>query len=187
MSPQWYNNLPPEAKTQSLPIRRTPSTKVLTCVVTSDELLGTMTHYYRGRTMPCERPDCDPCRDGQPWRYHAYVGAWSRSSTLHFIFEITAQAAQKLVEFKEKYSTLRGCQIDAYRWGKRSNGRVVLKCSPSGIPPTDLPLQPDLVKCLSVLWNLPLPALDVDHRTKGSPALSVAQKLAESRLGQNGT
>lgn len=185
--PEWFTNLPPEATNQSLPIRRTPPSKTITCIVTTEDLLGTMTHFYRGRTTPCERPDCEPCRDGQPWRYHAYVGAWARNAGLHFIFEMTAQAAEKLVEFREKYGTLRSCQIEAYRWGKRSNGRVVLKASPSGIPPTDLPLAPNMIKCLSVLWNIPLPDLDIAGRTKQAPKLSVSEKLAVSRLRTNGT
>ncbi len=187
MSPNWYTNIPEEIVTQSLPIRRTPASKPITCIVTSADLIGTFTHFYRGRTTPCERPDCEACRDGQPWRYHAYVGAWSRNSGLHFIFEMTAQAAEKLIEFRTKYQSLRSCQIDAYRWGKRSNGRVILKASPSGIAPTDLPLEPDLVKCLSVLWNIPLPDLETGHTTKNSPAVTIAQKIATTRLGTHAT
>lgn len=187
MSPNWYNTLPPEAENQSLPIRRTPANKTVTCIVTSDDLLGTFTHFYRGRTTPCERPDCDACRDGHPWRYHAYVGALARTQGLHFIFEMTAQAAAKLIEYRDRYSTLRSCQIDAYRWGKRPNGRVILKASPSGIAPTDLPLGPNLVKCLSVLWNIPLPDLDAGARTKHAPQVTVAEKIAANRLGTNGT
>ncbi len=187
MCPQWYNHLPPETQTQSLPIRRTPASKTLTAVITSEDLVGTFTHFYRGRTTPCERPDCEPCREGHPWRYHAYVGAWSRNSNLHFIFEMTAQAAEKLVEYREKHLSLRACQLEVYRWGKKTNGRVVLKATPSGVPPTDLPAQPDLVKCLSVLWNLPVPDLDTDSRAKGAPKVSIADRIIENHIGTNGT
>jgi len=167
------NNLPDEAQNQSLPIHRTPATKTLTAIITSEDLLATFTHYYRGRTTPCEKPDCEPCRNGMPYRYHAYVSAWSPRSQLHFIFECTAQAAENLVAHRDKYKTLRGCQIEAYRWGKKQNGRVVLHTTPSGVAPSDLPLPPDLVKCLSVLWNIPLPQLDPTAVRKRSPAIVV--------------
>lgn len=176
---EWTNQLPSSDDRQSLPIRRTPGTKTLKAIVTSEDMIGTFTHYYRGRTSPCERPDCEACNSGMPYRYHAYVGCWDPMSNLHFILEVTAQAAEHLVKHRTQHTTLRGCEISAYRWGKRSNGRVILRCTKSVVPVTSLPAPPDLKKCLSVLWNLPLEKLEVGERVKGSPKLSVSEQAVK--------
>ena len=162
--PTWTNELPPEPSAPALPIRRTPARKPLVAVVTSEDLVGTYTHFYHGRTMPCEAPDCEPCSKGQPYRWHAYFAAWEPDTALHFLFECTAQAAENFVQYRKAYGRLRRCKFQATRWRSAPNGRVLIRTKPDELQDRILPQAPDLVACLSVLWNLPSSELAADFQ-----------------------
>jgi len=153
--PDWSNEVPNEAGGTALPIRRTPPHSAMIAVVTSTDLTGTMTHYWKSRTMPHEKMDCEPCRNGIPKRWHSYLSAWEAKSQMHFLFELTAQAAQHFVTYRKAHGTLRGCLFRATRWRNIPNGRVLIECKPTDIVTHPIPEAPDLVAVLSVLWNLP--------------------------------
>lgn len=50
----WTNVAPPEPRGPALPIRRTPAYKALIATCTSKDLIGCYTHFYKGKTMPCQ-------------------------------------------------------------------------------------------------------------------------------------
>ncbi len=153
--PEWTNTVPNDPRGPALPIRRTPARRPLTAIVTSTDLVGTMTHFYKGRTMPCQRPDCEPCNVGMPYRWHAYMSALCVDTALHFLFEVTAQAAENFVSYREANLTLRGCKFRATRWRQNPNGRVLIQCKAADLHQLTIPSSPDLVAVLSILWNLP--------------------------------
>ncbi len=136
-------------------MHRTPARRPLVGIVTSTDLLGTMTHYFKGRTMPCDRPECEACAKGQPYRWHAYMSALDVNTALHFLFEVTAQAAENFVQYREAHLTLRGCKFKATRWRANPNGRVLIQCKPADLHEISIPPSPDLLAVLSILWNLP--------------------------------
>jgi len=153
--PNWTNEIPDDLRGGSLPLIRTPSTRPLKAIITSHNLIGTFTHFYGGHTIPCEQPDCKACLEGIPSRWHGYVACYSFHSQLHFIFEMTAAGAVPLQEYFREHDTLRACAIEAYRWNKRTNGRVVIKTEPSATPPSVLPQPPDIIKIMAMIWQLP--------------------------------
>jgi len=153
--PRWSSTPPEDSSHGSLPMLRTPATTPLRAVITSPALLGCDTHFYGGHTVPCERPNCKACLEGIPYRWHAYMAAYSIHSNLHFIFECTAQAATPLIEYQRDHGTLRGCRIEAYRWHKRPNGRVVINATTDATPLNVLPPAPDLLKVMAIIWSLP--------------------------------
>jgi len=59
--PHFTDQVPENPRGVALPIMRTPTWKPLVAVVTSENLLGTYTHFWKGRTMPCEGRKCDYC------------------------------------------------------------------------------------------------------------------------------
>jgi hypothetical protein len=85
----------------------------------------------------------------------------------HVILELTAQAATPLVAYHSAYGHLRGCQIRAERLKGRANGRVYVTVLPPPELPTALPTEPDLVKALSIIWNLPATDLTTPDRLRG--------------------
>lgn len=155
-----YSNTPPaDPRGRPLPIRRTPAARPLVVVITSEDLVGCFTHYYGGRTVPCEAPDCPACQDQTPYRWHAYIGVLETRTHEHVLLELTAQATDPLIAYRARHGTLRGCLIEATRAHNRQNGRVVLRCKPADLQQINLPPPPSIERALSILWNLPIPGI----------------------------
>jgi hypothetical protein len=167
-----FSNRPPEAaQGHSLPLHRTPATRPIFAVVTSDDLIGLPTHFYGGRTVPCDNEDCEPCSNSVPWRWHGYVSAIGIERRLHFLFEFTAQASDSFVAYKTKYGTLRGCQFKAYRLKKLPNARVMIETTPADLTKIQLPKAPDLPRTLCTIWGIPL------HRTEQKRTINNRPRL----------
>lgn len=169
--PKYTDRPPKDARGPAFPIRRTPPSRPLVAIVTSDNLVGCATHWWKGRTIPCEAPDCEACREQMPWRWHGYFAALNPTTHEHFIFEMTAQAAEPFVEYFDHYDTLRGCMFEAVRIDRKPNGRVTIRCKPADLQKINLPPSPSLTKALSILWNLPPAAV---HVAPPSPSTSTA-------------
>jgi len=153
--PAYTNQPPRDASGTALPILRTPANGTLRACVTSDDLIGTNTHFWGGHTVPCTPPDCEACRNGVPYRWHAYLTAIHSKKSLHFLYEMTAPAAEMFVAYRAKRSSLRRCIFEAYRWRSSANGRVMLRCEPAPDENLILPPAPDLESVLAILWQLP--------------------------------
>lgn len=153
--PKWTSSAPDDPRGPAFPIVRTPPRRPLTAIVTAEDLVGTHTHFFKGRTIPCEAEECPACQEGFPYRWHAYVSAWVQETGLHFIFECTAQAAEAFTEYRETFEKVRGCLFEATRAGNRPNGRVLIRTKTAKLQGLNLPKPPDIIKCLAILWNLP--------------------------------
>lgn len=175
--PNWSNELPKQEKHMGFDLRRTPPTSAMLAIITCEDLLVCDTHFFHGRTMPCERPDCPACNESIPYRTHAYVSAFNAKSREHFIFECTSNAAKAFAEYKQSATTLRGCLFNASRPKGAKNSKVVISTTTANLSRVQLPEPPDLILALSVIWRLPLAGLVVEHdkfhspevRTKKSP------------------
>lgn len=183
--PTYTNEPPPEPSGAALPIKRTPAMKALVAIVTSEDLAGTPTHFFKGRTRPCEKEDCEACEQGIPWRWHAYLSAVDADSMLHFLFECTAQASQAFIQYRKAHGTLRGCMFSAKRWKAASNSRVIIQTRPANLEKITLPQSPILPAVLAVLWSLPKGEVS----TFGRDPLRDMPALATHTLerGSNGT
>jgi len=164
---------PPDPNGQPLPIRRTPAKGAIVGVVTSKTLLGTSTHYYGGRTVPCTHETCEPCRDGTPYRWHAYLSAYDLQKKLHYLFECTAAAAASFVKYASEHETLRGCVFQAKRSSTRMNARVEIECHVYTGAERELPPPADLVSALARLWNIPITQIMMPGTLETQQALSV--------------
>lgn len=171
--PVFTNRPPEDSSGPGLRLRRTPAPGKLTGIVTCRELIGCPTHFYRHRTVPCEPPDCEACKAGHPWRWHGYLSAIDCKTNEHFIFEMTAQAAETFTQYQARHDTLLGCLFEAARLGDRHNGRVLMRCKPADLTKINLPSAPDLMMCLCHIWNIPRPDLKVEGRLKNSDRLTV--------------
>lgn len=145
----------------------------MTAIITSVDLVGTPTHFWHGRTVPCEVTDCTPCNDGVPWRWHGYFAAWQPTDHLHFLFEFTARASQAFLDYRKVYSTLRGCHFRVHRVNASPNGRVVTETKPADLSQFKLPQPPDLIKVLSIIWNIATPCMDVEGLMKNLPRVRI--------------
>lgn len=175
-----YSNTPPaESSGVSLPIVRTPAARPLKAIVTSDDILGCNTHFWHGHTVPCDGKDCEPCRDSTPFRWHAYCTAFVPNSSLHFLFECTAAAAEQFVKYRHAFGTLRGCMFEAYRWRQKVNGRIILKTERTAMTDLALPPAPDLEKVLAILWQLPEQNVQAGDHTAGGRHVEADTDVAD--------
>ncbi len=162
--PTFSRNVPKDPRGPAFTIVRTPTTRTMQAIVTSPDLVGCFTHFWKGRTVPCDAPDCEACRDSMPFRWHAYMSAYIPQTGVHFLFECTAQAAEHFTDFRDNHSTLRGCLFQAKRMNARANGRIIINCKPADLTSIKLPSPPDLIKVLSILWDFPTTDLEASKR-----------------------
>lgn len=185
--PTWRNELPLEAKHMGFDLRRTPNTGALHAIITSDDFLVCDTHYFHGRTTPCERPGtdkdgkhygeaCPACAEGIPYRTHVYLSGFDPKRNEHFICEFTSHAAKALDEYRKASGTVRGCIIYATRPKGLKNSMVVIETNTANLAKVKLPEAPDLKKALSVIWRIPQPALEEDSNGNGRKKLKVNGK-----------
>ncbi len=162
--PTFSNKPPQDPRGPSYQIVRTPTGKPLTGIVTSEDIVGCYTHFYKRRTMPCERDNCEACHNGIPFRWHAYLSAYLAKTHLHCLFECTAQAAERFVEYRESHGTTRGCLFTASRMNYAPNARIIITTKPADLTDLHLPNQPNIPNVLAILWNLPLPEVKADRQ-----------------------
>jgi hypothetical protein len=153
--PAWSNELPSQTEQPGFNLRRTPPDGPIRAIVTCDDLNVCLTHFWGGRTMPCESPDCDACRAMSPKRAHVYLSAWDPQSREHFIFECTANAAEPFRDWKRSANTLRGCLFQASRPKRRRNAQVEILTKPCDLTKISLPSPPDVARAMAVIWRLP--------------------------------
>ncbi len=173
-----FTNVPPkDDREKAMHLTRCPIGRPITGIITCDDLVGTPTHFFHGRTMPCDETDCPACSDGLPWRWHAYVSLWLPKSRQHILFEMTARACQPLVEYRKANGTLRGCVLRAQRVNLAPNAKVMIQTSVADQQAYVLPKSPHLLKALAILWNLDFDALQTDGLNKGVSALHVNENV----------
>lgn len=174
--PNWTNAPPADPRGQGLPLVRTPANGTLRAIVTSDKLVGTDTHFWGGHTVPCDRPTCDACENGVAFRWHGYLSAYNPQTQLHFIFEMTDQAAATFLEYFKANGSLRTAMFEAYRWNHRRNGRVIVKVEPFAMPAHVLPPAPDICKVMAIIWRLPADNVDSVGVYRGKPKVWADKK-----------
>lgn len=151
----WTNEVPVSPEGPAFVLLRTPANKPITAIVTSEDLIGCYTHFYKGRTIPCHGVTCPAHKANIPYRWHAYFAAYRAADGVHFIFETTAQAAVTFVEYRDVNKSLRGCSFIATRMNKRPNARVIIRTKPADLRGILLPTAPDVQKCMSIIWDIP--------------------------------
>jgi len=157
--PTFTNTPPPNPRGHTLSLVRVIPAHALVGVITAEDLIGCHTHYWHGRTVPCETPNCKPCNEGQPFRWHAYVTFWDPTTAKHSLLELTAATATRLVEYRLAHGTLRGCYFKAQRANYAKNSRVLLDCKPADLAKINLPHEPNIPSILAIIWNIPDPAI----------------------------
>ncbi len=153
--PRFDSQAPPDLGRSGYRLVRTPAAHALTAHVISDRLIGCPTHFVGNRTIPCERPSCDPCESGVPWRWHGYLAIVIDATQEIVIFETTAKASAAFVDYYERMNTTRGCHMKAQRVNGKHNGRVLIQCKPADLAKIHLPESPNVEKVLCHIWNIP--------------------------------
>ncbi len=162
--PQFSSTPPPEASAPGVRLVRTPGSKPVVATITSDDVIGTPTHFFKHRTVPCEGHGCEPCQAGYSWRWHGYVSCIDATTHEHILFEFTAKASEYFKAYRKTHGTLRGCMFHAERAGKRYNAAVIIRCKPADLAGQDLPAGFNIPDLLCHIWNVPTSATEITDR-----------------------
>lgn len=183
-----YTNAPPvDAIGFNYPLMRCPSRGQLVAIVTSPDLLGCKTHFWGGRTVPCESLECKACHDAVPWRWHSYLSAFLPSKGLHFIFESTARATENFIAYRKANNGLRGCLFQATRATERSNSRVLIVTKTADLTSIQLPEAPEIRSVLATIWNMKLKDVTPIGHVRGCDGVSANTVLdAKKPTSRNG-
>lgn len=152
----WTATPPTDSCRPGMRLVRTPKDHKLEVLSVSRDLVGLFTHFWQKRTRPCTGPLCEPCQAGAEKRWHAWLGGWLPRINELCIFEMPAQAAMKLVKYREHHGTLRAARIFAYRPSMEPNGRVVLLVDRWNKSECDLPPEFDIREALGTIWGVKL-------------------------------
>jgi len=160
--PTFSNQLPPKTERKGYDLHRTPPDKPIKGLITCDDLIGCYTHWWGGRTVPCEGETCEACKNNSPSRWHCYLSVLESGTHDHFLFECTGKAALPLIAWREEHGTLRGVLMTAFRPKRKRNARVEMILKAYDCRNTRLPQPPDLIRALSVIWQLPGAACKIE-------------------------
>ena len=182
--PAWSHDLPNASRRVGYELRRTPADRPIRAIATCETLHVCWTHYWGGRTVPCEKPQCEACEALSPARSHCYLSAIDPATRDHFIFECTAGAAIPFQEWIATYGTLRGCFFQAIRPKRRRNSRVEITCKPADQTKITLPTSPNIPLAMAVIWQIPGAAVQASEES--TPCLpSRADSIQIDRMRLN--
>lgn len=176
------DQVPAFSNDRPFPIVRVPATKPLVAIATTAKPLGTPTHFWGGRTLPCTRPNCEPCANGVAYRFHLYTCCYDHRTQLHFLLELTGAAAEPLLKYGREHGTCRGCGIHATRIPATINGRIHIKTTPTDPNRYPIPSEADLATLLSRLWNIPLTEISIGNQKTILPEILVTNCQETIRL-----
>ena len=165
--PTWSNHLPTGKSHMGFALKRTPTSGFVQAIVTCESLTVCDTHYWGGRTVPCERvqqnPDgsltageCAACNNSIPYRVHVYVSALDTRAHEHFIFECTAHAAIAFADYEAANGSLRGCIFHASRPKAERNSKVIIQTNTANLAHVQIPSAPNVIIALCTIWRVPL-------------------------------
>jgi hypothetical protein len=152
--PKWSRTPPAAELRGNMDLVRTPTDGSIVAIVTSEDLIGTNTHFWGGRTVPCEPPSCPACDAGCPTRWHAYTAIFNPSSGTQQILELTAQASVAFCRYLDAHGSLRGCHFKAYRTGRARNSKIEVVTKPADLTKLVLPDPPDVMRVLATIWRI---------------------------------
>jgi len=135
--------------------------------ILSPNFWGTFVHwdYGRKRTSEClEDPEkCPGCISKMEQKWKGYLAVYCSLRQKTGFLELTANAANQLLEQVGKGKSLRGVYMNAKRAGKTSNARLLIEVNPYNTAPADLPSNMDPELTLRKLWHwVKVPSKKVD-------------------------
>lgn len=154
--PIFSRRRPDPRAPRGLQLRRVEPGKILSGICLSHDLVGTYTHYYRGRTRACCKLDCAACLARAPRRWYSYLVAMNERTRQLDIFEITDEACETFEKFFAEHRTLRGYSVAMKRRNERANSRVLVSIAGPRLDDVSIPKAPDPIPMLLRMWEFDL-------------------------------
>lgn len=136
-----------------IPILRILPGKPVTAIVTSHDAEGAELHYWKGRSTPCNFPDCAACDAHHAPRWYGYLAIWNPTNNQRALVELTAACAAALDAWVDVHGTTRGAQLTLSRANKKPNSRLALTLTPSNYTNHKIPEPPNVRHQLEKMWE----------------------------------
>lgn len=149
----WNHDPEPDSKTPKLKLLRCPQGSLPPFVILSPSQFGGDLHYYGGRSIACEGPSCPYCAVHSKRIWKGYLAVWDAKHRTTGILEFTKPCLETIRAYKAAHGTLRTHAIELHRAGRKINGPLSCVLSPTTWANADLPEPPDVVACLTKMWN----------------------------------
>jgi hypothetical protein len=139
-----------------IPLYRAVSRGSFELTVLSCRVLGVITHWVSGRSVPCTKlsGECICLRGGVSHRWRGYLGCWESRFSRVCLLEMTAEAVHHCnLPILDPAVDLRGMVARAWRLGsaKQAPVRIELRGGPAARE--DLPPAPNVERALLRLWT----------------------------------
>lgn len=179
----WDNRPDSPRRRNKLQLIRTPRGGKLQGIFLSTEAVGVWTHYYGGRTQPCQQEECEICAHQVTRRHHVYAAIWSPETQKSVLLEMTENAGEELLNRAEQKQSIRGLKFKTHRVNMKPNAPVTLVVMEDASALYQLPPEPDVVEALLIIWHL---ANDPRYKVKTDPLTRVKPHFRKQK-GTNGT
>lgn len=151
---EWTNAPPTNDDRRSYKLLRCPAGGSIRGIIVNAEPVGAQLHYWKGRTVPCNKLDCDACKASHVPRWKGYLLIQSRASTRLAIVEYTERIHGDIAREHATNNGLRGSEIKIYRLGSKPNSPLYCefdgKCSNLDL----LPPEEDIQTMLERMWEV---------------------------------
>lgn len=149
----WEDEPEEKGAVQNFQIVRTPPSGTIDGIILSRNIVGAKLHYWRGRSTPCEKELCQPCRDGQQSRWKGYVLIAHPRTRKIVIFEFTDRAWPSFKAMHDRHGSLRGCIMRSRRMSSRPNGPLLVTFEEARHDESLIPSECDLRQILAHIWE----------------------------------
>lgn len=151
---QAFSRRPSEARpARRWDIVRVKAGKAIMGVMLGHDVVGAYTHWWGGRTVPCNGPDCSPCSKNVELRWHGYLPLYSLKTRDTSIVEFTEACVEVIDRWFSEHRTLRGCVIEIHRPGAKANGELRAKVYDGPLAKAVLPESPQVEEILMRMWG----------------------------------
>lgn len=152
--PEFTNQPPARPRTHSMRLIRTQPGKPIAGYLTCTDMVGCETHFWGGRTVPCEGDACAACLQGIASRWHGYLSIWDPGAHGQLLVEVTEEAARQIQAYAKSNGSLRGAIIQLHRANYRRNSRLVADLKAADLSKVNLPPAPNIIAILETIWGL---------------------------------
>lgn len=153
METRWTPRPSEHDVTAHLSLHRVTPNKPTLAVILSPDVIGLYTHYWRGRSVPCQPFGCPACEAHQRPRWYGYLGIWNPNNGSIAVLELTPPAIAPIDAWLKRHPSLRAAQIIAKRANKRPNSRLVVEIRPDVYNGEFLPPPPQVERTLEHIWE----------------------------------
>jgi len=146
----------PPAVVKVIPIMKVKADSKFSCVVCSHDIFGMYTHWNGRHTEPCmgDKKTCGLCKKGLPRRWVGYLHITQPTGVGSAFLELTATAANMLLNSLGEIKSLRATRIFVYRLGGKLRSPIQIDVLGIAEPAMQLPAPKDPTPTLSVVWKV---------------------------------